>query len=258
VLELRKRIEEAFRRVVKLFLYVVISRCDTQRYMVVRGRVMAWLVRHRLYEGNYLSALPTFVQRGDTVVDVGAHFGAYSVRLAELVGRSGKVIAFEPLQGCVECLESLRPSYPQIEVLQVALGAGSKAAKTFHIPFLFGFVPEPALASLVEPQQRHQSITVPCGTLDDLLNGADRISFIKLDVEGAEFEVLRGAEALLQSSRPAILMEVNRPHAVWPNIQEFCDTYRYLPFKLTGAGTVQIMTPQEIVETNIFLLPSST
>lgn len=255
MLELRKRIEEAFRRVVKLFLYVVISRCDRQRYMVVRGRVMAWLARHRLYEWEYLSALRTFVQRGDTVVDVGAHFGAYSLTLAELVGRDGRVVAVEPLRGCVQALEALQRSYAQIELHQVALGAGSEAAKTFYIPLLFGFVPEPALASLVQPTMTHEALIVPSGTLDGLFTRADRISFIKLDVEGAEFQVLRGADALLRSSRPAILMEVNQPHAVWPNIQEFCDTYRYIPFKLKGAGTVQIETPQEIGGTNLFLLP---
>ena len=151
-----------------------------------------------------------YLQPGMTVLDIGAHHGFYTLLAAQKVGPGGRVIAFEPsprereklfrhlrLNGCTN-----------VQVESLALGGREGLAELFVVNGK-----ETGCNSLRPPQvpQPTEVLEVPVGRLDSYLERqrVPGVDFIKMDVEGAELEVLRGAAELLgRRPRPVILCEV--------------------------------------------------
>jgi FkbM family methyltransferase len=180
-----------------------------------------WLARQDhigrpILEGNFENAeydfIRAFLQRGMTVLDVGAHHGFYTVLASKLVGQLGKVIAFEPSPRERKALRLniVINRLKNISIQGVALADEDSEANLY-------VVQEYATGcnSLRPPAHDvpNEARPVPVRTtqLDSWLASAniDHVDFIKLDVEGAELAVLTGAANLLQRQpRPVILAEV--------------------------------------------------
>jgi FkbM family methyltransferase len=152
--------------------------------------------------------LPDLVPAGRTAVDVGAFFGAYTFFLARLASH---VHAFEPQPYCVDFLQRAYPA--GVTVHPCALG-GASGSTTFHLPAgedafsqagRLGESPATALG-------RHYPVTVEPLDAFDLGD----VGFIKIDAEGAEEQILAGAEGLLQRCRPVLLMEIEERHTSRP------------------------------------------
>jgi FkbM family methyltransferase len=156
------------------------------------------------FERGYLAYLRALVDVGDTAIDVGANIGAYTLALAHMVGRSGEVIAFEPVPALEQALRDAIRMNELNNVRLVRAAVGSRPG----IADLHSF-DEPAnrgVASLAPASARGRSIPVEVTTLDEAVD--QPVSFLKIDVEGFETEVLRGAERLLAApSLRAILVE---------------------------------------------------
>jgi FkbM family methyltransferase len=138
------------------------------------------------------------IRRGDTVVDCGANHGFSTVLFARWTGATGKVHAIEPLPHNVGILrKNLQLNdVNNVVIHQVAAGELNGIAKLTDHPN----------ASVTEdPSTRF--ISADMRRLDDEIKEA-RIDFIKIDVEGYEFEVLKGAERLL-ATRPRLALELH-------------------------------------------------
>jgi FkbM family methyltransferase len=147
------------------------------------------------------------LRNGDVVIDVGANVGLYSFALAR---RGASIHAFEPVHACRRVIEAY--GNPRIHVHAEALSdrAGQMAMK---IPVWHGNA-ETALATLV-PASRgepagHSYECVQVRTLDSY--GFTKVDLLKIDVEGHEREVIRGARSLIESCRPAVLVEIEQRH----------------------------------------------
>ena len=154
------------------------------------------------------------VNEGETVLDVGASFGIYTYELARRVGPRGRVHAIEPDPPSVVRLEQMRQGRPNITVHPVALSDRTGTA-TLHVPVVGGRRVG-TLASLAVPSWRvtldHVTVTVDLKPLDSILPADGRpVSFLKVDVEGHELAVLRGATATLRTL-PAMLIEIEQRH----------------------------------------------
>ena len=152
------------------------------------------------------------MSRGDTVLDVGANVGQYCALLAEVVGPEGRVIAFEPAPRTFRILESvvggLRLS--NVEAFRLALADVDGTAQFADVLDDDG-LPDSGLAHLVETTTPG-TVEVPVARLDSLCGTTlrvDRCSLLKIDTEGAELLVLRGASAFLEAHRPMILIELD-------------------------------------------------
>jgi FkbM family methyltransferase len=145
---------------------------------------------------------------GDLAVDGGANRGLHSFPMAEQVGPTGQVIAFEPIPWLAESLrqERARRGLPQLEIRQQAL-ADREGGASFHwirnADGYSGLQPRP----YPMPPER-EMIEVETTRLDPLLAGAGRRwRFVKLDLEGGEFRALQGAAEALARHRPVIVFE---------------------------------------------------
>ena len=170
--------------------------------------------RHRSFlygcwEPEIQEALLDLVREGSCALDIGAHIGYYTLLLSKLVGSRGKVIAFEPLPENFDVLE---------ENIQLNLGchveAVNKAVFESSSQLELGFTtdsPFPGTASLfAEPGL--PLVRVDAVSLDDFLHDRnERIDFIKIDVEGAEEQVLQGARRTIERDHPTLIIEVHHP-----------------------------------------------
>ena len=138
------------------------------------------------------------VKPGDAVVDVGANIGALTAALQTLVGEAGTVYAIEPQP---ELFALLQNNAPQAECFHCAVG---EDVGTTTIPALseYGF------KNYGGGSSGTGSINVSVDTLDRMID--DDVDFIKVDVEGNEAAVLRGAASLIERSRPVIQIEIDR------------------------------------------------
>jgi FkbM family methyltransferase len=180
-----------------------------------------WLARNdysgrAILEGQFENAEFAFVGRflrsGMTVLDVGAHHGFYTLLASKRVGPQGRVFAFEPSprerQALLRHVKVNRCKNVTVEGL--AIGSEEKDANLFVVQGS-----QTGCNSLRTPASDVPgaliSTPVHVVRLDDWLErrGVDGVDFIKLDVEGGEIEVLKGAERLLlRRPRPVILAEV--------------------------------------------------
>jgi FkbM family methyltransferase len=157
------------------------------------------------YEPAVQAALAQRLRPGMRVWDVGAHVGFFSLLAARLVGPGGEVHAFEPLAENRERLDgNVRLNgFTQVVVHPDAVGADvAEVAFYTHGSTLMG--------SVVGDDARGAVPSVRQTTLDALSATLPSPDLIKIDVEGAELDVIRGAPGLRASVRPDLVVEVDR------------------------------------------------
>jgi FkbM family methyltransferase len=136
-------------------------------------------------------------------IDVGCHLGSVLHEITRL-STNGKHIAIEPVPYKAAWL---RRRFPAVEVHEIVLGEEEATVELFYDPRQSGFSSLGRHAHLGEATR---VITVACKRLDDIVPAGRPIGFLKVDVEGAEFHVLRGARRLLRESQPVVLFECTR------------------------------------------------
>jgi FkbM family methyltransferase len=155
--------------------------------------------------------LCTGVKPGTCVIDVGANVGVFTVSLGSALRSSGTAWAFEPLPSNVERLkQNIRLNdLGNVTVYPLALG-NRKGEVIFHLS------DDPAFHSIVAVAPRRDSgrtVKVRIDRLDNIWHeaGCPPVSLIKIDVEGAELQVLEGAQDLILRNKPDLLLEANSP-----------------------------------------------
>jgi FkbM family methyltransferase len=215
------------------------------------------------FENAELHLVEKLLWPGMTVLDIGAHHGLYSLLASLRVGSKGRVIAFEPSARERTHLERhVRLNNCHNVVLEpAALGNETGEAELFLAD---GY--EDCCNSLRPPavQGRTHTVRVPVLRLDDVLQKLEvrKVDFIKLDVEGAERDVLAGAQNLLKTSpRPVILVEVYDIRTLpWGyharEIVQQLASLDFRPFILTPSGRLTpISSELETYATNILAIP---
>lgn len=156
---------------------------------------------------NYEPVTRLIVQRlvasGDACLDVGANVGGISFLMAASAGVNGRVLSFEPSPSTFARLQRNIQLNPQLKGRLTALQVGV-ADKAGELRLVEDDV-VPGNAALYQTG----GIAVPVVTLDKAVadHGFDQISFIKIDVEGMEYEVLLGATETLKRSMPVMYLE---------------------------------------------------
>lgn len=196
------------------------------------------------------------IRPGDWVLDVGANIGIVTSQLAAVVGRSGRVWAFEPVPANVERLRFLqaRNGLSQVEIFPHAVGAESgSVALGMPPPGRSGW------GSITKSWDIADRLDVPMRPLDHVVEraarGGDRVRLIKVDVEGFEFEVLQGAGGLLGEHRPLVFCEFNdvllRDRG--RSSEELLERFDDLGYRPAGQGAVPRRLANRVV--NLLLTP---
>ena len=159
-----------------------------------------------IYEPLATNWLKKNIKKGDTVVDVGANIGYYTLLLAKLVGENGRVFAFEPEPTNYQILKKnvMVNNYKNVYLENFAVTDYKGKTKLFISEKQMGM-------HRIYPSKYCSNVFVNVETisLDEYFNSEIKndISFIKIDVEGSEFGVLKGMKSILQNKGLKILME---------------------------------------------------
>src|SRR6185295_613228 len=163
---------------------------------IVRGR----------YEAEEIDFVRRMLKPGDTALDVGAHIGFFTLQMAAAVGATGRVYAFEPFDANADLLEkSLHENRFDDRVVfrRAAVGAAAGSATLTFPAETLNSGGAYLLRDGGAPLAGHRMKDVPVVALDGL-DLRRPVRFIKMDVEGAEPQVIRGAEGILREDRPVI------------------------------------------------------
>lgn len=185
-------------------------------------------------------AMRRLLRPGDTVVDVGANIGFFSLLAARLVGPQGRVYAVEPAPENVAAIRANTElnGVANVEAVEVAAGAAAGRSRLLVV--------EDQSWSMMESQGDHplgkERIEVEVAPVDDLV-GQGRIApprLVKIDVEGAEPDVLRGARRTLAEHRPAVICEL---HGTNEPVAEALEAAGYELTNLEGPDPVREAAP---------------
>ncbi len=210
-----------------------------------------YFLHHGYNEVKEQLLINQLVQTGDVAVDVGANIGVYTLQLAKLVGNTGSVIAIEPESNNVRRLkENLRHNHLQ-NVRVITRPAYHKLTKVrfnvfSQVQYGWHTLGNPQIEYAGELAKPIKCITLSTTTLDSIFTGTKKIpiKLVKVDVEGAELDVLLGASTLLKRRQiEYILFEVSQimvdgMHHTNLDIIKLLDRYHYSCHLIKADGTI--------------------
>ena len=156
-------------------------------------------------------ALSRYLRPGGCFYDVGAHIGFYSLLAARLVGQTGAVIAFEPDTDNAEILrQNAARNGLQICVVSAAV---SNQDGTIRFQRSTGDGPSRMSGMVIRDNlpaaKESEIVCCPAVSLDGFSSSHRPPTLVKIDVEGAEIQVLEGARSLLETKKPVLIIEVH-------------------------------------------------
>jgi len=171
-------------------------------------------------EAEVQVALQQHLRPGMTFYDIGANIGFFSLLAARLVGKEGRVVAFE---ADPEIAARLREHVARNEFGWIAVeekAVWSESRTVFFAQTDPATSPDRGLGHVVSSGTA-ETIPVSAESLDDYTRTQPAPDFLKCDVEGAEVEVFRGAQQLLKKKRPGIICEMHSEENQRVLLEEF-------------------------------------
>ncbi|MEM1051510.1 MAG: FkbM family methyltransferase [Pseudomonadota bacterium] len=172
-------------------------------HMIMEGYWEFWLTRY----------FAKMIEPGDTVIDIGANLGYYTILAGDLVTATGRVVAVEPNPFVFALLAKTvahngYQGHTTLHNFAMSTAGETGVRKLFvpkNEPKNAAILPEKA--NLEAHSKRGEVIDIQVGQLD--VQDFDRIDFIKIDVEGAELAILQSLAPIIVRFRPKIVCEVN-------------------------------------------------
>jgi FkbM family methyltransferase len=202
------------------------------------------------YETLSLNTFLDSIQIEDTVIDVGAHIGLYTIPLSQKVGYRGKVISFEPHPDNYELLKKNTSTHKcsNVTLMNAALRNFEGESDLLASDYNTGDHSFHGLGN-------RKSIKVQCTTLDNVINPGEKVSAIKIDVQGGEAETIQGMKRVLSDNpRMTILWELSpqQMNKFGYSPLEFLNYLQSLGFYSSTineeSGEVEQREPQEILD----------
>ncbi len=202
-------------------------------------------------DGEYLM-IKTFIQEGDIVIDAGAHKGEWSNLVLEHTDNNCHLYSFEPVPNFFKTLTEEVGN--RAECHNVALGKNETEVSMYYY-----YEESEGCSSLFERKVLNtipvKRITVPVTYLDKFCsdNKIDHIDFLKIDTEGAEWDVLQGANELITHKKiPIIQFEYGGTypdaHITLKQVYEYFTAKDYAIFRLTADGLIHVSQWREELE----------
>ncbi len=207
----------------RVFKRILAPLLPEQSYQLIQAAAMSWDIRSGALTEPELDLIAHATRPGDSALDIGANYGLYSYHLSKALGPRGKIFAFEPVPFTAQTFKIIARllRFQRVELYEV--GCGDKAGTlSFRVPIaesgaiMAGVVHRADRDNDRDGQQRHakfersKEIQCPIVVIDDTVPAAiGDLSFIKCDIEGADYFALKGASKLIAHHKPTVVCEIN-------------------------------------------------
>lgn len=161
------------------------------------------------YESDNFVIIKNTIKKGDHIIDIGAHIGLMSVVLGKMVGDKGKIYSFEPSPLTFSILNKTI----KLNNLQHIITPINKAVSITNgvVEFNADFENVSNSMVLYENNKFHKKIKVATTSLDDFIKEKEikQLDFIKIDAEGVELDVLKGARETLKNFNASMILAIH-------------------------------------------------
>ncbi len=215
------------------------------------------------YEDEIGKLINISLRDGENALDIGANIGLQSLRMSKRVGQTGKVYSFEPL---VHIQKKFKQNITLNKADNVRLFEFALSDRDAAIVYRLDVNTwNQGTFSLQEKAGGNDEQRVDIKIGDELkeIQQLNTLALIKIDVEGFEFNVLRGLKSTLEKHRPRIIFEYDLNYWTSPeqNIKacfEFLSSMQYNLYQINAAGAELIKDATEIDSGNLFCVPAKT
>lgn len=238
---------------------------DTKVYFPKNSIVYKKTANHTIYERENIEIIINLISDNSVYLDVGANIGLMAIPILKS-NYSCTVVSFEPSPNSVSYIKrTLQDSHLKDRWHLIEKGVGSKPGS---LEFCFSLKELGAYDGFRSTNRMPMSgkTTVPVTTIDLewKKQGKPRVSVIKIDVEGAEMEVLKGAIECIEQEKPSILIEWNmknlQAYACSPNeIIYFSEKYNYQIYSIPNLDLIDSLKQlsRTMEQTESFLLSAT-
>jgi len=214
--------------------------------------VKKWLDNGHLYENDVGLFLTYILKIGDIVIDVGANIGLHTLLMSSLIGKNGKVIAFEPgNESFKELTHNVKlNNFHNVELKNKALGnSKNKKLKFNDVEHNSGY------SSIIPESESNKSSSreITINTLDSYTLKYKKIKVVKIDVEGYEKHILNGCKKLLENNKVRYWIVEYAPHCLakygenLSSIRNYFRKYGYEMFVLDPSCSLPKFIPSNSV-----------
>ena len=189
--------------------FVITNTFWGRKMLVVLPEVVSSdICRFGFIEPSVARSIVKFVSKNDVVIDIGAHFGFFTLLMADLVGPNGQVHSFEPIPSTYKVLKKNADAFDNIHINKKAIWRMNEQL------YLNDYgLNDSAFNSYREPRGINKinvnKVKVNAIKLDEYIkNTKINPKFIKIDAESTEFEVLLGMDFILKNIKPIICIEI--------------------------------------------------
>ncbi len=199
-----------------------------------------------LYEMGVSDIMRKFLKEGDVAIDAGANVGYHTALGAGFVGKSGSVHSFEPVPEYFQKLKKLAEQNKGYHIVcnQCALGEKGGTMRMYQIRTHRGersFGTGSMFSGWLSNETTEAILEVPIQKLDDYVRERNlhKVKLVKIDVDGFEFPLLKGAEQFLREQSPIIICEISHPAyallgAKVDDLLDYMARLSYFPFDMVN------------------------
>ncbi|MAS04771.1 MAG: hypothetical protein CL534_08780 [Ahrensia sp.] len=228
---------------------IIDKRCGYYRV----ANICEWADRSLYFLGRWYDlaaslAVESLLKDGQSVLDIGANYGHFTLAAAKAVGPNGNVVSFEPNPKAYARL------LVHLDLNRLSWVTAKNAGLSDRAGRMKLSIPQVNSGEATFGLTRYEDVStidVPVYTVDEFL-GDKKFDFIKIDVEGFEMHVLRGAKRIIERDRPLILTEVVGRHLESAgqnpgNLLQFFESLNYQGYRmgLRGVGAKQRLHLEE-------------
>jgi FkbM family methyltransferase len=190
------------------------------------------------------------LNKGDVFFDAGAHFGFYSLLASSLVGSAGKVLSVEASPTTFQVLKENIGTEKNILSFHCVLGSKQGAVTFFEFPVRYAEYNSVSVKQYENEKwflaNRPSEKKIDAMTVDSILQQSGlRPAVIKIDVEGGEWEVIKGLQTFLSQHNPVIVMEFvtgNPENSPYVLAEKLLHSIGYKPHWIDASGTPVLLT----------------